>query len=226
MDAVYILSFMAIATLLVVSPGPNGLLIAKTVPSAGKAAGFANIAGFMVAFAVHGGLSILGISILLVQSAEAFFIFKLLGAAYLCWLGAKSLWSARQSRSLAHAEKPDEAQPLLAVEQTTAGRGHRSRWLLVAAVSEGFLTNVLNPKVSLFYLAAFPQFLPAGAHPSQAFLLVLLHALINFLWFTLLIFFIARLQRLAQQPALARWLKSITGAVFIGFGAKLASLQR
>ena len=64
--------FTIVATLLVISPGPNGILIAKTVPLSGKAAGFANVAGFVAAFCLHGSLSILGISALLTWSAEAF----------------------------------------------------------------------------------------------------------------------------------------------------------
>src|SRR4026207_999178 len=78
-----ILAFMLAATLLVTSPGPNGVLIATTVSSSGRGAGFANIAGFFTAFYVHGALSILGISIILLKSATAFAVVKYLGAAYL-----------------------------------------------------------------------------------------------------------------------------------------------
>ena len=94
MDINNILTFIAVATLLVVSPGPNGFLIAKTVPVSGRKAGFANIWGFVAAFYVHGTLSIFGISVLLVQSAQAFFIFKMLGAAYLIWIGIKAIIGA------------------------------------------------------------------------------------------------------------------------------------
>jgi len=71
-----IVTFVLVASLLVMSPGPNGVLIAKTVPTSGRGAGFANVAGFVAAFHLHGALSILGISILLVQSATAFTIVK------------------------------------------------------------------------------------------------------------------------------------------------------
>ncbi len=104
MDIVNLLTFVFVATLLVISPGPNGVLVAKTVPTSGRKAGFANVWGFVAAFYVHGTLSIFGISILLVQSAQAFFIFKLLGAGYLCWIGIKSLlavWSNKQKNSIA-----------------------------------------------------------------------------------------------------------------------------
>ena len=76
------------------SPGPNGVLIAKTVPTSGRGAGFVNIAGFVAAFYVHGALSAFGISLILVKSAEAFFVLKIIGAAYLCWIGLKALRDA------------------------------------------------------------------------------------------------------------------------------------
>ncbi len=78
MDIYQIISFTIVALLLVVSPGPNGVLIVKSVSTSGKLAGFANIAGFVAAFYIHGALSVLGISVLLVQSGEAFLIFKLI----------------------------------------------------------------------------------------------------------------------------------------------------
>jgi len=90
MDFIQILSFTFIALLLVISPGPNGLLIAKTVPSQGKKAGFSNVLGFLAAFYLHGALSILGISVLLTKSAEVFLIVKVVGALYLSWIGVKS----------------------------------------------------------------------------------------------------------------------------------------
>lgn len=94
MDISTLLSFTFISALLVMSTGPNGVLIAKTVPTSGMAAGLANVGGFVAAFYVHGALSILGISLILVQSSHAFFIVKMLGAAYLCWIGVKALREA------------------------------------------------------------------------------------------------------------------------------------
>ena len=94
MDWTQLVSFMLVTSLLVMSPGPNGVLIAKTVPTSGRAAGFANVAGFVTAFYVHGTLSILGISVILVQSAQLFLMVKIAGAAYLCWVGFKALRDA------------------------------------------------------------------------------------------------------------------------------------
>ena len=120
MELQTILTFVAVAALLVISPGPNGFLIAKTVPMFGRNAAFANISGFVAAFYVHGTLSIFGVSLLLVQSAQAFMVFKLLGAAYLIWIGIKALRSAfKQGQpipgkgSKPSPRKPPYAKPFL-----------------------------------------------------------------------------------------------------------------
>ncbi|MCR9212312.1 MAG: LysE family translocator [Proteobacteria bacterium] len=204
-----IMTFTLVAALLVMSPGPNGVLIAKTVPTSGKAAGFSNVAGFVSAFYVHGALSVLGISILLVQSATAFTIVKYIGAAYLCWIGLKALYAAYKGVSV-----PQNVAP--AKRQRT----------LVKAFTEGFLTNALNPKVSMFYLAAFPQFITLGETTAAAsFLLVFIHSMLNAVWFFLMVLLLSRLTVVAQSGRVQRWLKGITGAVFIGFGVKLATFR-
>jgi len=207
MDLNNILTFIAVATLLVVSPGPNGFLIAKTVPLSGHRAGLANIAGFVGAFYVHGTLSIFGISILLVQSANAFFVFKMLGAAYLIWLGIKALRNALSQSS---------AETNVAVE-------HQKKPIsLKNAFYEGFLTNTLNPKVSVFYLAAFSQFMPVDGSALSAYSLVTAHSLVNVVWFSAMVFTLTKVKSATQHPKFKVWLNSITGIVFIGFGTKLA----
>ncbi|MGV8939308.1 MAG: LysE family translocator [Allorhizobium sp.] len=204
-----ILAFMLTATLLVTSPGPNGMLIAKTVPTSGRAAGFANIFGFFTAFYVHGTLSILGISIILMKSALAFAIIKYVGVAYLCCIGIKALIAAFKG-----------VQPLAAVAPA------RRKRTLLTAFGEGFLTNGLNPKVSMFYLAVFPQFIPLNAHPAaSAFLLVFLHSMINFVWFGAMVMLFSKLTGFTSNGRFQRWLKGFTGAVFIGFGLKLATYR-
>jgi threonine/homoserine/homoserine lactone efflux protein len=209
MELLHILAFAGVAALLVMSPGPNGVLIARTVPTSGRAAGFANIAGFVAAFYLHGSLSIFGISVILVRSAEVFFVVKMLGAAYLCWIGFKALRDAWRG--------------MAAVSEVAPARRRRP---LVKAFAEGFATNALNPKVSMFYLAAFPQFIPLGegAVPS-AFLLVCVHALLNVVWFSAMVLLFARLLRAARSGRFRRWLKGVTGVVFVAFGAKLAAMN-
>lgn len=202
-------SFALVALLLVISPGPNGVLIAKTVPTSGKVAGFSNIGGFVAAFYLHGMLSIFGISVILLHSAQAFFVVKMIGAAYLCWIGVKSLHMAWRGVAVTAKIPP--------------AKRTRSR---LKAFGEGFLTNALNPKVSMFYLAAFPQFIPAGEGAvSSAFILVAIHSLLNAFWFGGMVLLLARLTAVARNGTFQRWLKGVTGAVFIGFGVKLATLR-
>lgn len=204
-----IMSFLVVASLLVMSPGPNGVLVAKTVPTSGRLAGFANVAGFVAAFYLHGAMAILGISIILVQSATAFAIVKYLGAAYLCWLGIKALWDAFRGVDVAANVRPATKKRSLAT-----------------AFFEGFLTNALNPKVSMFYLAAFPQFISVGqTSPAASFSLVFIHSMLNALWFGAMVLLLSRLTNIAGNPSFQRWLKGVTGTVFIGFGAKLATVR-
>ncbi len=299
------LSFVAVASLLVMSPGPNGLLIAKTVPTSGKIAGFANVAGFVAAFHVHGALSILGISAIILASSNAFFFVKFLGAAYLCWIGIKALRDAFSSNDKEqHTEQPNkqtrkslkssfhpyrikhsslladllnqsqsipwpthmakQMEAYLKAEQRLQRKMGREptaediaaeckaqvadvkRMLVLrerilafnaphernsnpnptsklSAFVEGFLTNMLNPKTSMFYLAAFPQFISVGdGAATTAYILVLLHTLINVAWFGTMVILFARLARFTNRGSFQRWLKGVTGIVFIGFGAKLA----
>ena len=209
MDLTTLLSFVLLAGLLVMSPGPNGVLIAKTVPTSGKAAGYANIAGFVSAFYLHGTLAIFGFSMILVQSAQLFFIVKMAGAAYLCWIGFKALRDAWRGNTV--------------FQNVTPARRKRD---LTKAYLEGFLTNALNPKVAMFYLAAFPQFIgtASGAFES-AYLLIFLHSALNIIWFSVMTLMLSRVTVALRNSGLQRILKGITGVVFIGFGAKLASLR-
>ena len=199
MDWTQFVSFTLVTALLVMSPGPNGVLIAKTVPTSGRAAGFANVAGFVTAFYLHGTLSILGISVILVQSAQLFMMVKIAGAAYLCWVGFKALREAwRGVKTVA------EVAP-----------AKRRRTLLVA-YGEGFLTNALNPKVSI----------PVGDGAiASAFMLVCVHASINVIWFSAMIILLSRLTGVARSGSFQRALKAVTGSVFIAFGIKLAMFR-
>lgn len=204
-----ILTFAFVASLLVMSPGPNGVLIAKTVPTSGRLAGFANVVGFVTGFYLHGALSILGLSLLLVNSALAFSIVKYIGAAYLCWIGIKALMAAFNG-----------------IEPTANTSPTKQRRTLLKAYAEGLLTNALNPKVSMFYLAAFPQFITVGETTAAASLtLVTVHAMINAVWFGAMVLLFGHLTQLANGGRFQRWLKGVTGVVFIGFGAKLATFR-
>jgi len=165
--------------------------------------------GFHFYYYLHGALSILGISVVLTKSAEAFFIVKVLGAIYLSWIGVKSLISALQK-----------------VETSKDKVFYHQNKTLMNSFFEGFLTNALNPKVSMFYLAAFPQFIPVGEYSVfYAFILVSIHAVMNACWFASMVILFSRLTLMAKNAVFQRLLKVITGVIFIGFGAKVLTLD-
>ena len=94
------------------------------------------------------------------------------------------------------------------------------------AYGEGLLTNALNPKISMFYLAAFPQFISIGETSATAsFTLVFIHSMINAVWFGAMVVLFSTLTTATRNGTFQRWLKGVTGAVFIGFGLKLASYK-
>ncbi len=209
MTPTILISFAIMASLLVVSPGPNGLLIAKIVPTSGRNAGLAAVMGFMASFYLQGAFVVFGIAVILVQSATAFTIVKLLGAAYLIYIGGKALLQAIRGE----------------FKVTKAAPAKRTR-TMITAFGEGFLTNILNPKTSMFYLAAVPQFLPIGeVTATNVFLLVFIHSSINGIWFFGMVLLLSKLVGVTQSTTVQRWIKGVTGVIFIGFGAKLASLK-
>lgn len=207
-----ILSFVALVTLLVMSPGPNSALILKTVPLHGRKNGFINIFGFLTAISIHGIFSVLGLSAILIGSSKAFLIVKILGAIYLIYIGLKSLYHAFRHN----------IQPIL--RKSTKKKDKRKK--LLSAYTEGFLTNLLNPKLSIFYLAAFPQFVDfsAGAWSSASFL-ILLHLSINFLWFSSLVIFVGKIANKVRSSYLGRLVQGVTGMILIWFGYRLASTR-
>jgi len=97
---------------------------------------------------------------------------------------------------------------------------------LINAYVEGLLTNILNPKVAMFYLAAFPQFMPPEvASTTNTLILVTIHTAINTLWFGAMVMLFARFTKAASSDRMQRWIKAITGIVFVGFGAKLLTID-
>ena len=172
-------------------------------------AGFANIARFVADFYLHGALSIFGIAIILIKSSQLFLLLKMLGAAYLCWIGFRALKEAWVMTLNSQRIMPT-----------------KNRRTLTKAFVEGFLTNALNPKISMFYLAAFPQFISHSQGAIGAsFSMVFVHSLLNLIWFSAMVILLSSLSEVSRSYAFQRYLKGVTGVVFIGVGAKLVSLK-
>ncbi|MDN2662593.1 LysE family translocator [Psychromonas sp. 14N.309.X.WAT.B.A12] len=205
-----VFAFSLVALLLVVSPGPNGVLILKTIANQPKSAAMINLMGIACATFMHGGLSIFGLSALVMQSAELFMLIKLLGAAYLFYIGFKALYGS--------FKKAKQRPPQDGAFNTTAPDVRNSGF--ISCLNEGFFTQLLNPKVSMFYLAAFPQFIHFDQQDiTAAFLLVGIHASLIICWFSLLIVLVDKIKGLRQSKGswLNLWTERLSGAVMIYF---------
>ncbi|MGH1373106.1 MAG: LysE family translocator [Cellvibrionaceae bacterium] len=208
-----LITFTLIAALLVISPGPNSVLIIKTASSHGKYPALINILGLTSATFFHGFFSIFGISALLLQSAEMFFIIKMIGAAYLFYIGVKAL--------IESFKKPETRRDSF---NRTDSLKETKTTTLRAFFFEGFITQLLNPKVSLFYLAAFPQFTtPDSFSPAGSLLLVSIHAVIIALWFVAMTFAIDKMKARSSQSRVGVWVQRLSGSVMIYFSSLIVT---
>ena len=206
-------AFLLVATLLAVTPGADTLLVARNVLGRGRTAGLATIAGIAAGCFVHATLSAVGVSLILVRSAEAFQALKWAGAAYLVILGVQSIRRWWRADAAAPAAAP--ADP-----ERTGSRGLRS-------FLEGLLTNVLNPKGGLFYLAFLPQFIRPGEPVfARSLLLGGLHVGIGVVWLSLLSFSLVRIRPLVESRLWRARLEGASGTVLIALGVRLAAERR
>jgi threonine/homoserine/homoserine lactone efflux protein len=201
-----ILAFTGIAVLLTILPGADMALVAKVTLLDGRRAAFFTSLGICAGLPVHATASALGLSLILATSAEAFTAVKFAGAAYLAYLGVRTVRD-----SLRPAADP--------AVRAAAARSRR------AAFTQGFLSNVLNPKVALFYLTFLPQFISPGDNVlAKSLLLAGIHAVLGLVWLPLYAYAIDRIGRIMRGAR--RWLERLSGAALIGLGVRLALERR
>jgi len=209
-DAQHLLLFVAAGILLNLTPGPDVLYIVSHAVRRGARAGVVAAAGISAGCFVHILAAAVGVSALLAASATAFAVLKWVGAAYLVYVGLRLLFARAGAQRRAFAGAPAPAY-----------EGAAGLW---GVFRGGFLTNALNPKVAIFFLAFVPQFIaPQAQHKALDFLALgtLFNAntlVVNGGW-ALAAAWIARRQ--AVQRSL-QWLDRIAGLMFMGFGLKLA----
>lgn len=208
MELHQLLLFVAAGLLLNLTPGPDVLYIVTNSLRAGARAGVVAALGINAGCFVHIFAAALGVSALLAASATAFTVLKWAGAAYLLWIGARLLL-ARAPQASADLAEIARSQPALPLRSVFLG---------------GFWTNVLNPKVAIFFLAFVPQFIPAGVeHKALAF--IALGSLFNVDSVAVNAGWALAAAWMARRAAVQRgmhWLDRVAGAMFIGFGLKLA----
>lgn len=199
--------FIVAGLLLNIAPGPDSLLIMTRSAAQGWRAGSAAALGIGAGTFVHVFAAALGLSAVLATSATAFAVVKYAGAAYLLYIGVMLLVGTRRQAPAGEGGAPVPPMPL--------GR----------IFFQGFLTNVLNPKVAVFFLAFVPQFIDADA-PSKALAFIALGTVFNvnsMLWCHFLALSTALASRRVRVSArVGRWIERGIGAMFVSFGVKLA----
>ena len=202
-----VIGFAIVAGLMTITPGLDTALVLRAAVTGGPLAGYATGAGISAGVLVWGVAAAVGVSALRNASQLVYDLLRDAGAAYMIYLGAKLLWNRRPGAS-AGADAD-----LVGGDETTL-REHFMR---------GFLTNLLNPKIGVFYMAVLPQFLPHETPGALAGLvLASVHVLEGLLWFTLLILGSTVMRTQLQRPAVQAWTDRITGGVLLGFGVKVA----
>ncbi|MET2897588.1 LysE family translocator [Vibrio rotiferianus] len=203
-----LLALGGIVFFLAIIPGPNALLILFTALTQSRRFAVANILGVALGFMIHAFVSAKGLSLLLSQSALAFNVLKWMGVAYLVWLGINNLKSGLK---LADQKLKLERK----IEEQT----------LKQAFVKGLLTNLLNPKIVLFYLSIFPQFVQPAHILEQSMILGVLQASIVASWFLFVIFFATKVKTLLTSSKTSKWLNYVSGGLFIFFGIGLANTR-
>lgn len=196
--------FLGVAALLTVTPGADMALVTRNALGRGGNAALCTTFGIALGCLVHAVASSLGLSLILSRSAAAFQTLKQAGALYLVYIGWRSLYGAWRGTWQSASAAASEAAP-------------------ARSFVEGLLTNLLNPKVALFYLTFLPQFVDAGRPVlTQAVLLAGVHIIMGLAWLTLYAALISRMSAVLARPSVRAKLEAATGAVLVGLGVRLA----
>ncbi|GAA3202542.1 LysE family translocator [Nonomuraea helvata] len=191
------------------SPGPDFAVVVRRSAASGRLYGMAAATGVAVGVFVWVVAAATGIAALLATSAMAFTVVKVVGAAYLLYLGARALRSALRSGGELKLDLPDP--------------GRRNAW---AAFAEGLFTNVLNPKAALFFVALMPQFVSSGSSVGETLVLSLIALAGTVAWFMVVANVVGTLRKVFARPAVRRVVDGLTGAALIALGVKLAAATR
>ncbi|MGL4494986.1 MAG: LysE family translocator [Beijerinckiaceae bacterium] len=205
-DLMTFLAFLATATVIAVTPGPGIFYVAARTLAGGRAEGMASSFGTGLGGLVHVLAGALGVSAIVMASAQAFTVMKIIGAVYLLWLGYKTIREARQ--------------PIADVAAESTGAG--------PAFRQGILVEMFNPKTAAFFLAFIPQFIDPSAHVALQFILLgLISVTLNTLADVIVTIIASRARAgLVQRQSLVRRIREGSGVVIGGLGLTLLFAKR
>lgn len=196
--------FILSVILLSITPGADTVFILTKSIAGGYKQGLASVAGIVCGLFVHTSLAAFGLSVILMTSAVLFNIVKIAGAAYLIYLGIMAL----KSKSKINLENKGEIVPFF------------------TTFRQGFFTNILNPKVALFFLALLPQFVKSNAESAVPFLILgLTFIFIGSLWSLFLVWASARMSQGLRQSKFSFYLNKAAGVIFIALGLNILRLR-
>ncbi len=204
------LAWSALALAVTLAPGADTLLVASHAARTGLRSGLAAVAGIQCGAASYAVLFGFGALSVLAATPILFAVVKVAGAIYLAFLGMQFLWGALTRKNVAQAKAPN----VTATES------------LLQPLRQGFLSNILNPKVALFYLAALPQFASGPNAPLIGAVLIGIHALFGATWLSIVAYAASRARAITWNTTLVRWLEGAIGAFFLGVAGRLAFTQR
>ena len=202
----HVLAFAAAAAVLVATPGLDTAVVLRQAAVGGPKSAVLAASGVVMGLLVWGLTAAAGLTAMLLASHLAYTVLKWAGAAYLMVIGVRMLLD----RDTHHSPTARDLSPM-------GGDG-------VASFRRGLLTNLLNPKIGLFYVTFLPQFIPSGTSVGAfALMLAGIHLLLTAAWFSALVTLSVPARRLLTKPAFTRTLNRAAGCLFVGFGLKLAA---
>ncbi|CDT48975.1 hypothetical homoserine/homoserine lactone efflux protein [Vibrio coralliirubri] len=199
--------FIVIVFFIAIIPGPNALLVLSTALTQRKLFAFVNVLGVSCGFFFHAFISANGISLLLSNTPMAFEGLKWAGVLYLVWLGYNHFRAALRAQ-----------EGVLSVVSASGSKFYNQFF-------KGLLTNLLNPKIVLFYLSIFPQFVSTEAIVTDSLILGAIQASVVSMWFLVVILMADTFKRLLVQKRTSQMMNIVCGILFVGFSIQLALFQ-
>ena len=210
-----LLAFLVVAALLTITPGADMALVMRHALGSGTRQAFFASLGICLGCLIWGTASALGVSVVFARSAFAFTALKYVGGAYLLYLGLRALISTTKVTKNTKTIDPSRSSNL-------RGFNYDSR-----SFAQGLLTNLLNPKVAVFYVTFLPQFVaPDRSVLSQSVFLAATHVAMGLVWLTIYARFIDRMAAVLLTDRVKRRIEAVTGAVLMALGIRLALARR